>query len=202
MIMESCKGTGQVNLIKECIRPCGRGVRTSWDSGPRLRTARSSTDSVGCLQLWCVQVIMSEWFKTLENENLWKSNNSLKCILRPWLMPHLVHTMYFFPLCNVQILSSLCNICTSVLIVSLSYESAWHSLSRRHKLQLCSWHQCQPGDWGILQRNGAEAETQQRQHMVSSDINHVIYTVCGILSFGHCLVKPISFNYLDDICCT
>lgn len=57
-----------------------------------------------------------------------------------------------------------------VFVLSLSHESSWHSLPRRHKLQLCSRHQRQSGDWGVLHWNRTEAEPQQRQHMVSGDL--------------------------------
>lgn len=59
------------------------------------------------------------------------------------------------------------NVFACALITSFSHESSWHSLSRRHQLQLCSRHQRQPADRGVLQRDREEAQPQQRQHLVS-----------------------------------
>lgn len=45
-------------------------------------------------------------------------------------------------------------------IASCSHESSWDSLPRRHQLQLGSWHQRQPGDWGVLLRDRRETGPQ------------------------------------------
>lgn len=80
-----------------------------------------------------------------------------------------MRTRTLLPLRNGPIFESVCVTPVPVFFGPrlFSHESSWRSLPRGHQLQLRSRHQRQPGDRGVLQRKGGEAEPQQRQHMVS-----------------------------------
>lgn len=131
--MESWRGTGRMTSKKESIRPHGPEAGTFWKCGPSPTTAPSDMDSVGSLQLSCVQVI-------------WNDSTCLRYIIfLTLLMSYIFHTAMY----------SRCD-----AIASRSNESSWNSLPRCHQLQLGSWHQRQPSDWGVLFWDRHETEAQ------------------------------------------